>query len=78
MKDKQIIIDYEEYLELVNYKEMIDEIDEAIKYGNTEYQHSELDFTTKQCITGANKLVDHITKDNTSRNIIEISIRKGE
>ena len=78
MKDKQIIIDYEEYLELVNYKEMIDEIDEAIKYGNTEYQHSELDFTTKQRITGADKLINHITKDNASRNIIEITIRKGE
>lgn len=55
--NKQIIIDYEEYLELVKFKEMVEEAKKSPDYC-FDYSSSEKHCTKN--ISGCNKLFDYL------------------
>ena len=69
-KNKQIIIDYEEYLELVKYKEMIEEIEERCNYGSMSFTGETL------VVRGASKIVELFEK-SVGRKYIGIEIKKN-
>lgn len=70
MKDKQIIIDYGEYLELVKYKEMIEEAKDHLVCGRIELTSDPMTRTTKQRINGASKLFDYLRESDDVSEIV--------
>lgn len=67
---KLITIDYDEYLELIKYKEAIEEAKDELVADRVGYIQSPSDpFHCKQCITGANNLFDILALRDTVETI---------
>lgn len=68
--NKQIIIDYEEYLELLKYKEMVEEAKN--NYFNDSYNYPPSINKYTQYKTGCRKLIDYL-KDRDEVSSIELN-----